>query len=470
MRAALPVCIEVSQDYWPKAKYAIRMLLEPLGLGPIFKPRSELDSHGLYYGQNPADIPSTIVVLPLARNAEGFYDDFTPIDVTSVCWRKHADFNVPILFSSESGGDLVASAFYWLSGWQEFTVRARDQHGRFPHKSSLQAILEVTRLPVVDCYRTMLRARLEGAGINTDLRKWAGRDWAFCPTIDVDYLRHWRIGMILREKVEYFLLNRRKVGVSERWRRLFKFTHSYFSRGDAFKIALRNMYQAIRAYGNATIFLKAAAHGPNDVSYQLDQPFIRNLFVDLTSDGFEIGLHPSYHAHTHIAYVRSERRALTEVTGTDPLSVRQHFLRYEPAITPHIQEGVGFRIDSSLGFAECSGFRNGTCMPFLKFDPVGNRVMDIWEMPLLFMDGALFNRQKYGTAEAIQESMELLKLCQMFGGVAVGLWHNVIGEELDYPGWGEHFEKTLGWGGSNGAYIASLQDALGAWTGYPLGN
>ena len=75
-------------------------------------------------------------------------------------------------------------------------------------------------------------------GLIPNLRKWAGRDWAFCPTIDVDYLRHWRIGMILREKVEYFLLNRRKVSVSERWRRLFKFIHSFFSRGDAFKIAL----------------------------------------------------------------------------------------------------------------------------------------------------------------------------------------------------------------------------------------
>ena len=91
MRVALPVCIEVSQDYRPKAKYAIRMLLEPLGLGPIFKPRSELGSHGLYYGQNPAGLPSTIIVLPLAHNAEGFYDDFTAIDVTScvleeACW------------------------------------------------------------------------------------------------------------------------------------------------------------------------------------------------------------------------------------------------------------------------------------------------------------------------------------------------------------------------------------------------
>ena len=470
MRAALPVCIEVSQDYWPKAKYAIRMLLEPLGLGPLFKPRIELSGHGLYYGQNPAGLPSTITVLPLAHNAEEFYDDFTAIDVTSVCWREHADFNVPVLFSSEEGDDLVASAFYWLSGWQEFSVLARDQHGRFSHKASLQAILEVTRLPVVDCYRMQLRARLEGAGINTALRKWAGKDWAFCPTIDVDYLRHWRFGMMFREKVEYFLLNRRKVSVSERWRRLFQFIRSYFSRGDAFKIALRNMYQAIRAYGSATIFLKAAAHGPNDVSYQLDQRFLRRLLVDLSSDGFEIGLHPSYHAHTHAAYLRSERSALAEFTGTDSVSVRQHFLRYDPVMTPHIQEAIGFRIDSSLGFAECAGFRNGTCLPFLRFDPVRNKVMDIWEMPLLFMDGALFNRQKYGTAKAIQESTELLKLCQTFGGVAVGLWHNVIGEELDYPGWGEHFEKTLKWSSAQEAHIASLRDALSAWTGYPIAN
>ena len=39
----------------------------------------------------------------LAQNAEGFYDDFTAIDVTSVCWRRHTDFNVPVLFSSENG-------------------------------------------------------------------------------------------------------------------------------------------------------------------------------------------------------------------------------------------------------------------------------------------------------------------------------------------------------------------------------
>ena len=102
------------------------------------------------------------------------------------------------------------------------------------------------------------------------------------------------------------------------------------------------MYQAIRDYGNTTIFLKAAAHGPNDVSYQLDQPFLRELLVDLSSDGFEIGLHPSYHAHTHVAYMRSERSVLAEITGTDPVSVRQHFLRYDPVMTPHIQEGSRF--------------------------------------------------------------------------------------------------------------------------------
>ncbi len=468
MKVALPVCIEVSQDYRPKAKYAIRMLLEPLGLGPIFKPRSELNGRGLYYGQNPSNLPPKVTVLPLALNAERFYDDFTAMDVTSVCWREYANFNVPVLFSSGAGDDLVASAFYWLSGWQEFTVRARDQHGRFPHKESLQAILEVTRLPVVECYRMLLRESLEDAGINTDLRKWAGKDWAFCPTIDVDYLRHWRFGMIFREKVEYFLLNRRKVSAGERWRRLFKFIYSFVSWGDAFKIALRSMHQAIRAYGSATIFLKAAAHGPNDVHYRLDQRFLRKLLIDLSSDGFEIGLHPSYHAHTHAAYLRNERRALTEITGVDSISVRQHFLRYESAITPRIQEAIGFRIDSSLGFAECAGFRNGTCMPFLRFDPARNKVMDIWEMPLLFMDGALFNRQKYGAAEAIQESIKLLELCQKFGGVAVGLWHNVVGEELDYPGWGEHFEQTLRWSSTQGAHIASLQDALSSWTGYPV--
>ena len=94
--------------------------------------------------------------------------------------------------------------------------------------------------------------------------------------------------------------------------------------------------------------------------------------------------------------------------------------------------------------------------------------MDLWEMPLLLMDGVLFNRQNYGVEEAVHQSIELLKMCRKFGGAGVALWHNVIGEEMDYPGWGEHFEAIVQWCSEQGAYIGSLRNALSSWRGYPV--
>jgi len=92
--------------------------------------------------------------------------------------------------------------------------------------------------------------------------------------------------------------------------------------------------------------------------------------------------------------------------------------------------------------------------------------MDLWEMPLLMMDGALFNRQKYTTSQAIKKSIDLLKLCKEFGGVGVALWHNVIGEEMDHSDWGDHFERVMQWSREQDAYIGTLRDALASWTGY----
>ncbi len=468
MNSKIAVCLEVGQDYRPKAEYSIRMLLEPLGLGPQFILRNELLRHGIYYGSSPSRLHSDIVKIPLSDHTEEFFNHFEPLNPDSIIWRNHSDWNYPILFSSEQGDDLVASAFYWLSGWQEYTSSQRDQHGRFPHKASLQHSLETTCIPVVDIYREVLQNKLTKVGVHLQPKTWAGNRWALCPTIDVDYLKHWRPGMIYRELILYFLLNRRGGEFRARWKRLFQFIVSFMTPGDAFQKALRRMNQLIRMHGRATIFLKTDAHGPNDVGYKLNQQFLYHALSDLQSDQFEIGLHPSYHAHAHPDYLSSERRMLTNLIGIPPMSVRQHYLRYEPRITPALQNRAGFRIDSTLGFSECAGFRNGTCMPFLKFDCAKNKILDLWEMPLIIMDGTLFNRQNLKAPEAISHSIQLLKICQQFGGVGVVLWHNVIGEEMDYPEWGLHFERMIQWSGNRGAYISSLGDALSSWLKYPI--
>ncbi len=443
------------------------MLLLPLGIDPVWVADGELRDGDLYYGPQDKSLRKGVLSLSFSQQAEAYFAAGIPYRAGDSCIRTWDGESWPVLFSGEEPGsdDLVASTFFWLSGWQEHVVPFRDIHARFSHGESLQRTLGVTARPVVDAYRSRLASQLQRHGVPTNLRRWGGATWALCPTFDVDYLVKWRKGMIYREVVEYLLRNLRSEYLSARVRRFGQVLRDTLRQGDVYQTALMRIHQTIKHHGTGTFFFKAAAHGPRDVHYSLQHPFLRKFVATLAEDGFELGVHPSYHAHTHFEYMLAEREAVAKLAGRPPLSVRQHFLRYEAPITPRLQERLGYKIDSTLGFAEHEGFRNGTCMPFLRFDTSANAVTGVWEMPLAVMESALFNRRGLDLAAAKQATRDILAQCRRFGGAAVILWHTVLWDEMDHPGWGEHFLETLACAAEQMAQVASLQEALSAWLG-----
>ncbi|MDE2833026.1 MAG: polysaccharide deacetylase family protein [Bacteroidota bacterium] len=465
----LPCCIEVDGDYAPKARYALAALLEPLGLGPVWVERSSLSDLSLYYGSANQGLPEGTIELALGEGVQEFFRARKAPYPSGIWWEQRKDVRYPVLFGSDDREDWVASAFYWLSGWQEYRIADRDIHGRFPHSASLQHTLHSTTLPVVEVYRQSLQDHLSQAGLRTAARQWGGESWTLCPTIDVDYVRKWRKGIFYREIVEYFLLNRLREPVRSRTARLGKGARQAAHHPDPFKSALNRMLARVSRHGSGTLFLKTAAHGPQDVYYNPRSRFLKRVAETCQQLGLQIGLHPSYHAYTHREYVQQERALLSELTGEYPGAVRQHFLRCDPPYTHRLQEACGFNIDSTLGFATQVGFRNGTCLPFRVFDVEANCAMDLWEFPLAVMDSALFNRQDLTVGEAIDETKLVLGQCARYGGAGVVLWHNVLWDEIDFPGWGHHFESVMEWAAASGAQIMSLQGALESWLGYPVG-
>ena len=465
----LPCCVDVDRDYVPKARYALSMLLEPLGIGPVWVERSSLSGLSLYYGPANQGLPAGTIELPLGEGVHEFFRVRAALHPTKVRWRQREDVRYPILFGSNDREDWVASAFYWLSGWQEYVTAERDEHGRFTHSASLQHALNMTTMPVVDVYRQCLQDCLARAGLRTATRQWGGARWTLCPTVDVDYVRKWRKGIMYRELVEYCLLNRLRKPVNSRLARLWTGIRQVARRPDPFESALDRMLACISRHGSGTLFLKTAAHGPRDVYYDTRSRQLKRVAETCRQSGLQIGLHPSYHTHTHPEYMRRERECLAELTGSFPSAVRQHYLRCETPYTHRLQAACGFSIDSTLGFATQVGFRNGTCLPFKVFDVDANEAIDLWEFPLAVMDSALFNRQNLTPDEAIDQTKLVLGRCARFGGVGVVLWHNVLWDEIDFPGWGHHFESVMQWAAASGAQILSLQDALESWLGYPAG-
>src|SRR5690349_1730455 len=59
--------------------------------------------------------------------------------------------------------DIIAGAFYFLSGWQEYYSEIRDKFGRFPYRASLQSKHGFVTLPIVNYYFDILKTALEKA-------------------------------------------------------------------------------------------------------------------------------------------------------------------------------------------------------------------------------------------------------------------------------------------------------------------
>ncbi len=473
--ARLRCFIGAPTHYRAKAEYALTTLLRPLGLGVLVEespsgPTSrDSPGPGIWYAPEPPPEPGWLH-LPL--------DPGTPARITSgvkkddVRWVEWGGDTWPVLFPGgrDDEGDLVASAFYWLAGIDEHANRERDRFGRPTGSASFLQALGAVRSAPVDAYREILADLLRNSGARLRRRTWGGQGWCFCPTFDVDYTRKWRPGILYRETVQHFLLGRGpgpgpSRGPGARLARLAQGMKQWVTRPDPYRAALvRIQVELDRAGAQGTFFFKAGDHGPHDVSYGLSSRFIRERFNSLLGNGHQIGLHPSFFAFNHAGYVNQEKARLERALGTSVSAARTHYLRFDWPATPNALENAGFSVDSTLGFPDQPGYRSGTCLPFQIWEHEKNRASSLWEFPLAFMDSGLFNRLHLDRAEAGEIVQTMAATAQRFGGLLVGLWHNVLWDEPDFSGWGEHMVDTIQMAAEKGAAMATFERAMAGWS------
>ena len=377
------------------------------------------------------------------------------------------DARIPVCFDAAGSFsfDPVAMTAFLMSGWQEVISRTRDEHGRFPHTASFQHETDSLDIPIVDWMRHIVSDALKAAGGELEQKMFGNASWAFCATHDIDYMRKWRPGIWKREFLDRALLNREKETMAKRLTRARRAAMSFFESGDPFQAALTRIpaeLEGRRARG--TFFYKAGAHGFRDVDYAIAGSTARLHMMRQIQQGHEVGLHPSYHAFAHVDRLTEERDRLSGASGQQTSTHRAHYLRFDHPRSIHLLQAAGFKVDSTLGWAGATGFRFGTCLPFPLFDPISGTETGLWEVPLIAMESALFNRLHRSADEAIADTLALMDTCAAFGGVFTGLWHNTLWDEADYPGWGRHFEETLRAASERGAQMDTLSATLESWS------
>jgi len=346
-------------------------------------------------------------------------------------WRNWRGQRLPFFFDNAPGqplisyaeekvfisADIISTAFYLLSGWQEYFSAERDRHGRFPYAASVQHRYNFVTLPVVNYYFDILKTAVEYLSGKTLIpRRWGSKQSTFAAFIshDVDNLYSaWKAPAKAALEQRQFV-------------RFGKLLWQYLTQPDAWD-NLEAVAAATAQYGAKSTFfmLPSARKGTNgtpNADYRLTITLDKRL-QQLRAEGCEQALHtPLGTATSYVALRNTCRQNLSLAMRGN----RFHYLSWEPRQTVDALENVGFPYDATLGFAEHFGFRNSYCHPFYPFSFVSNREIDVVEIPLNVMDATLHhpNYLQLNPAEILPALAPVFAEIKRFGGVASVLWHN----------------------------------------------
>ena len=161
-----------------------------------------------------------------------------------------------------------------------------------------------------------------------------------------------------------------------------------------------------------------------DAYYSLSSPKILKLINEIESNQHEIGLHLTIAGNNDENIVRKNLTKLNKVIKQKIQGVRSHWLRFDPIVTPDILDNLKIKYDSSIGHYSHEGFRSGTCLPYKLFSYKQNKILNIWEIPLIYMDCMILDYQNISKEEAFLKLSNILNEVVKYKGVFTVLWHN----------------------------------------------
>jgi peptidoglycan/xylan/chitin deacetylase (PgdA/CDA1 family) len=201
----------------------------------------------------------------------------------------------------------------------------------------------------------------------------------------------------------------------------------------------------------STFFFMVESPGEREYSYTIDdlKPEIGNII----DRGWEVGLHGGHTAYLNEKELKRKKRLMEKVTHKPVLGYRNHYLRFKVPDTWEYLSKAGFLYDTTFGYADCAGFRNGMCHPFRPFNLNTGHEIDIFEIPLIVMDDTLghpyMRFDNKGKWEFVKTLIDRVAGCH---GVFTLLWHNysfLAKEDL------ELYEKILRYCSQYGAWMTN---------------
>ncbi len=345
--------------------------------------------------------------------------------------------------------DLLKSIFHLLSGYEEYKLGTQDNLGRFPYTDSLQFKLNIISKPIVNYYFEIILTALEEFCKIHKIkfrRKKIFSPFAFSLSHDIDRIDAYHF-------FEIALKIKQLIGLEKsphsKWLTTKLTFHSMYHFANPFSHKnpfwnFRFLRDLEKKYGIRSTFFFLEKEGKHINSrYKFTEKRIQGLIAELIKEQCEIGLHGTIQSSSDLESLQRTLSHLQSVSEKPVTGIRHHYLKCRIPETFILHEQAGLVYDTSLSFAEHEGFRNSYCHPFKLFDFEKNRIINVWELPLLIMDGTLFYYRKLGFDDMTNSINEILDEAEKFNGVFSLLWHNSHFDEYEFPGITMYYKNLL---------------------------
>lgn len=327
------------------------------------------------------------------------------------------------------GIDIIASAYFMLSRWEEYADKRRDEHNRFVGKYSTAYNHNFLHRPIVNEYATIIWNMLKH--LNFD-GKAAENKFECHITHDIDILRsNSRLKSMIGDMVK-----RHDIKLA-----LSRLLPPYTDTANTYDFL---MTQSESIGKQSTFYFMAADYRPEYFLYEgyLHKKKFKRLIAEIKQRQHIIGFHPGYNTCTSQRRWSEQKTNLEKASDTKITLCRQHFLQIEIPYTFNILEQNHISHDSTLGYPDCEGFRCGTGNEFNVFDFLNRKELNVKERPLIIMDTCIRN-QNLTMNETEKIYTHYIDICKKYNTPITILFHNSSFDNYHWKGWRELYTRII---------------------------
>ena len=321
-----------------------------------------------------------------------------------------------LILTADGQVDYIATIFYIANCLQEYgaTDDALDRYNRFRFEASFQARFGTIRENIVsDLIEKFVESVFILRGV---FSKKISRPTRFFLTHDIDSL----YSSFVQDGLWAIKQGRISVLIQLIFNELLR-KPAFFNIDKILKI---HSEHDIKSTFFWLVEQGRSADGIKNADYNLYSKKVQNALLEISKQGFEIGLHKSS-LDTDFA-TEFDRLPKAHIKAN-----RYHFLRFQLPDAWQKMSDEGVKIDASLGFASQYGFRNGYGLPFQPYDFRTKTTMPLVVTPLNIMDGTLNGYMGIPELEIEQHIFDFFEKNKT--NCVLGLlWHNTEFSEFRY--------------------------------------